>query len=308
MAEETLAAQILSDSKDNPDILHEEQTPTDESKPKVTDETPEVTEETKTPETVETEETTEKPEVKAETKPSVEDQIKALSDQLKDLQAKLSQPEKPVQPTIDPDNDDLLANVYDEQGFQRAEKDLEELVRFAETHRDGAYDYEVKDAKGNVTKRDYTPEQITNIKLRAEAALRAIPKRREYVALRARCDARAVEVYPDLAKEDSNWRKDAAQMLAAVPQLAQIPDFMIWIGHALRGRDEFLKEQAGKSNGHSTAVDRIKAAPKEVAPATASTRGTIPHTEAKKKEAALNRLKTERSEDAAEEYLATLGF
>jgi hypothetical protein len=316
MTEGTLAAQILQDIKDDPEIVdqaQETETPEAEQTPVAEkEETPApegtdvVAEETETPPAAES-----KP-------PTVEDQLKGLTEIVTNLRQELAAlkpqaPEPAAQPaprSIDPTvSGDLLDGVYDESSLQMAEKDCEALVEFAETHRDGAYDYEVRDSKGNVTKKDFTPEQVTNIKLRAESALRAIPKRREYLTVRAQCDARAVEIYPELAKKESPWRKDAAQLLASVPQLANSPDFMIWIGHALRGRAEFLKEQAGKKNGKtSEAVSKIKAAPQEVAPAVVSTRGTIEKSAAHKIESSRKRLQTEGSEEAAEELLAAMGI
>ena len=99
-----------------------------------------------------------------------------------------------------------------------------------------------------------------------------------------------------------------AQILAAVPQLVNVPDFAIWIGHALRGRDAFLKEKAGQPNGKSKSVEKIQSAPKEVAPGVVNNRGTVAPTDKRKQQASLDRLKKEGSEEAAEEYLATLGF
>ena len=210
MAEPTLSDQILSDIKNDPDILEQAESapppelpPKGETLPEVVAIEPE-TSETPEPETPVEGQDAPVAEVKA---PTVEDQLKSLTGLVQDLAAKVaaqthSPTGQPPQPTISPDSNDLLAGVNDEQGLVRAEKDLEELVRFAETHREGAYDYEVKDSNGQTVKKDFTPEQVTNIKLRAEAALRAIPKRREYINLRQQYDTQAATIYPELTKPE----------------------------------------------------------------------------------------------------------
>lgn len=172
------------------------------------------------------------------------------------------------------------SDVYDETSIRKAEREAEKIIEFCETHREGAYDIAVgKNEDGTPKKEDFTPEQITKMKLTAERALRRdIPERRQYLSERARMDAAAVEAYPDYKDENSELVKFAGQTLRNIPQLEQLigPEVLAWIGHAYRGREVFLEEQKGKGkNGNGSVRKILESKETKLAPSRIKQRGDV---------------------------------
>lgn len=207
-----------------------------------------------------------------------------------------------------------LSDVYDESSLRKAEQEYEDLLVFAEENRDGAYDVTIgKDAKGNDIKRDFSPSEVTKLRLTAERALRReVPQRRQYLAARSQMDAQAVKVYPQFKDPKSQWSQEAAQLLQTVPELERVPDVLVWLGHALRGRDQFVKELEASKNGQSpekvTADSKriISAKKTPTAPSIPSDRGFSQRRIADNVEAAKQRLEKDGGDEAMEDYISAV--
>ena len=150
-----------------------------------------------------------------------------------------------------PTQQDPLANVLNPQELARAEAQYEEILEFAETHPEGAEQVLAgKDANGNEIRKDYTPEEIIQMKLTAEKVLRkAVPAKREYLGQAAAWTQQAFQDHPELFERGSNMNQEAELMLEQLPEVRRFPDFLMWIGDAIRGRNARLEQTEAKKNG-----------------------------------------------------------
>jgi hypothetical protein len=81
-----------------------------------------------------------------------------------------------------PNGKDPLADIFDGAGLKRMNEMYKAVIRMAELNPDGAYDVSFKGADGKETKRDFTREQLVDMKLEAEEGLRTlIPQRAKYL-------------------------------------------------------------------------------------------------------------------------------
>jgi hypothetical protein len=176
-----------------------------------------------------------------------------------------------------------MADIYDEPGLQRLEGTYEKILEFAEKNRDGAENVIVgKDKDGNEIRKDFTPDEIADMRYKADKALRKdIPQRRGYLVARAQADAAAVEIYPEFKDPEAPLTKEAISILRAAPQLETVlgPEVLLWIGHALKGRQQYMTRN-GKTNGQkpaaTTAADKIeKASQTRLAPTATQSRAFI---------------------------------
>jgi len=234
---------------------------------------------------------------------AAEGRVEALETELKTLRGELKSAQRPVTAG------DPLYDVHDEASLSKAERQFEQLLEFAETHRDGAEDVLVgKDAQGNDVRQDFDEAGITKLKLISEKALRKdIPLRRQYLAAREQLDARAKEIYPQLAEDSSQWSKEAAQLLRIVPELERVPDCLVWIGHALAGRDAMVAQLAGKPNGETTVqsdtMKIVESSKVKKAPAVPTDRSLTRHREADVETARKRMQENPDSEEAMESYI-----
>lgn len=204
------------------------------------------------------------------------------------------------------------SDVYDEPSLRKAEREAEKIIEFCETNREGAYDIVVgKNEDGTEKKEDFTPAELTRMKLTAERSLRRdIPERRQYLAMRARADAAAVEAYSDYQDADSELTKFARQVLQTNPALEQIvgPEVLAWIGHAFKGRALFLEEQKGKSskNGSDAASRILKNKDTQLAPSRLKQRGDVKESESVNVGPAIKKMQESGSDESMEDAIGAI--
>jgi len=222
------------------------------------------------------------------------------------LQGLVSQSSAPA-PTVQ----NPMADIYDESGLQRLEGTYEKILEFAEKNRDGAENVIVgKDKDGNEIRKDFTPDEIADMRYKADKALRKdIPQRRGYLVARARADAAAAEVYPEFKDPNSELTKEAVGILRAAPELETVlgPEVVVWIGHALAGRKAYMARN-GNSKGKtpaatSTAADKIENASKtRLAPTATQSRAFVERRGADPTTAA-KQLEEKGDDESAQAYL-----
>ena len=205
-------------------------------------------------------------------KAQAEAEAARLKGELEALNQQLAQASRPA-----PTPNDPLADVYDEASLRRAEAQFEEVIELAEKNPDGAYDVVVgKNPDGSEKKRDFTRDELIQLKIVAQRGLRRdIPQRQAFLAQRAQMDAKAVEVYPELQDKNSDLNKFIQSVEQADPVLVSRigPEFRIWAANAFVGRDLLVKRLNGKSTNGSESVRKIVTAPKKVAPSIPKQRG-----------------------------------
>jgi hypothetical protein len=237
-------------------------------------------------------------------KTEAENKVAELEGKVTDLMSQLGQVQRPILP------DNPLSDVHDEASLQKAEKQYEKLLEFAERNRGGAWDVTTgRNADGSPKQEDFTEQQITDMKLDAENALRKlIPQRRQYLTARTQMDSAAKQVYPELEDPQSQWSQEAAAILRIVPELERVPDVLVWIGHALHRRDEFVASMAKDNNGATLPanndarriVDNVRQAK---APSVPADRGFTTTRDADV-ETARKRMKADGGEEATEDFIA----
>ena len=225
------------------------------------------------------------------------------------LQAQLQQAAVP-QPT----EDDPFKDVNDFAALDRLERSYEKAVDLADENPEGAVEVVVgKDATGQPIKRDFPPEELAAMRKKAEKAIRKfIPERRSYLQQRAVADAEAAKRYPELQDPNSDFYK-AAAILAnnlLTGRASKEPDVLIWIARAVKQYQTELQEQNRNGNGAVKSPEArkiVQAARQKVAPTptrtrTFSERGSSSVNVDKARE----RLRNEGTEEAAEEFVASL--
>ncbi len=206
-----------------------------------------------------------------------------------------------------------LADIYDEPSLRRVEDSYEKILEFAELNRDGATDVVVgRDKDGNPVKQDFTPEEVAQLRLKADRALRRdIPQRRQLLVARAQMDAQALEIYPELKDAQNPMTQEVLAVLKTNPMVAEVlgPEALIWIGHALKGREAFLKSRNGNGTGTArtdSAQRIVKAATQKIAPTQPKTRSFTERRSGSDLAQLNQRLEEEGSEEAGLEYLNAL--
>lgn len=176
-----------------------------------------------------------------------------------------------------------LANCWTQQDFESLERECNRTILWAEENRQGGDFVYGKDGNEELS-RELSAKEVTGLKLAAEATLRDMPLRRSYVEkfseAKARAEAAVSESYPNLSDPNSDEAKEVEYYLRTVPALRQIPDIKLWLGHALRGRSEWLAERNGKSkaksdNGKADRIAKSVQETRKVAPVIPKSRGVI---------------------------------
>lgn len=200
-----------------------------------------------------------------------------LQEQLDRVSAQLQQASAPRPTAQSP-----LADVYTDADLAKVERTYETMLEFAEKNRDGAENVLVgKESDGKEIRKDFTPQEIADLKVKADRMLRKeIPSRRAYLAERVKQDSIAAELYPEFKDPNSDYAKQAMTVLRNVPELETLigPEVLIWIGHALKGRDIAITNANGK-NGKGKKDDTVervtKAAQTKVAPTPTKTTAVL---------------------------------
>jgi hypothetical protein len=222
-----------------------------------------------------------------------------------DLMSQLGTVSRPILP------ENPLSDVHDEASLAKAEKEYEKLLEFAERNRGGAWDVPTgRNPDGSRKTEDFSEKQITEMKLDAENALRKlIPQRRNYLAQRTQMDSAAKQIYEPLQDPNSQWSQEAAAILRIVPELERVPDVLVWIGHALHRRDEFVASLPKDNNGANGAAPNndaqriVENAKQRSAPSVPANRG-FTQTRDADVETARKRMKSEGGDEATEDFIA----
>jgi len=153
------------------------------------------------------------------------------------------QQQPPAAPAPTPE--DPLADVVDGPSYLRAEAAAREALLFAVTHRDGATDVPVRNAKGEITNYDFMPEQVAEMEAKAlDALLVGLPKKHALLTQASQYMQEAQKSYPEMFKEGTEENQKAAEYLSAFPEIRRDPKFLLRIGDAVYG--ERTREAKGK--------------------------------------------------------------
>jgi hypothetical protein len=107
-----------------------------------------------------------------------------------------------------------------------------------------------KDEAGNEVRRSYSKEELVEMKVKSDRILRnAVPAKAQYLQQRAVLDQDARRIHPELYDENSEIHQEAVLIVSQCPEIMRFPDFPIWIGDAIKGRNARLAEEAAAKNG-----------------------------------------------------------
>lgn len=220
------------------------------------------------------------------------------------LKQQLTQASAPRPSAADP-----LADIFDDAGLERVSGVYRSVIRLAELNPDGAYDIPIKQSDGTEVRKDFTKEQLIDMKLDAQEMLQnGIPRRRAYLSKRIEADTKARQSYPELNDPQSGWVQMGQQFLRNMPELQRDPECWTWIARALRG---WSLEQQGKNgeqkvNPKDAATKIVESAKVKKAPILPAARGFTP-----RKGADLDKAKKQMEErgdaQSAEKLLESLG-
>lgn len=237
--------------------------------------------------------------------PGLQTRAEAAEAKAAQLEAQLASTSAPP-----PTADNPFADVYDPAQLTKFEDTYEKILEFSEKNRDGAENVLVgREPNGTEIRKDLTAEEVADMRYKADRALRKdIPQRRALLAERAKADAVALEIYPELQDSQSDMTKEAIAILKANRQLETVlgPEALIWIGHAIKGRNAYLSQNGKTTATRSDAATRIETAARtKIAPTPTKSRSGI---ERKGSDlAALNKKFEKRGDkEAAEELVGAL--
>jgi hypothetical protein len=222
---------------------------------------------------------TEQPEPGAETETETEDEpigvkkrIGALLKKIEDLESRLetatekantnatpTTPERPSQSTTIDTVTDVAELERREQVTMDGIGDADRLlalctVRPQEVERElRAMGAQLKDDSGE---EDYSPERMVNwlvsVKQMFNNTLRAIPRRRKYLALYEQEHTQALQLFPWLKDKADERHAMFQNMLSQAPQLKSAANHEYWVACAVRGHQLVQEELAKQRNGNGT--------------------------------------------------------
>src|SRR4029434_8025109 len=109
---------------------------------------------------------------------------------------------------------------------------------------DGADDVLIgRDAQGNEIRKDYTREDVADMKSFAKRVQKRAPERRQYLAVMAAATKEAAQLYPQMFEDGTIETQLAVQMLQEFPEIRRRPDFLLVIGDQVAG----IKERTAKA-------------------------------------------------------------
>lgn len=220
------------------------------------------------------------------------------------LQAQL---QKVVAPQ--PTEDNPFLDINDPSALERLERSYEKAIDLADENPDGAVDVVVGIENGQEKRRDFTPEELTVMRRKAEKAVRKfIPERRTYLQQRAQADAAAVELYPELKDVDSEFTQVAAIAAQKIfsGQALKEPEILIALGDYARGYLSRIKEKSSPSVKTPEAKRILESAKQKIAPTPVRSRSVPERKSSVSLEKADQKVKKEGTREAAEEYLDAL--
>jgi len=185
-------------------------------------------------------------------------------------EAKLAELSKRQPVRVTPTPQDPLADVNTIEELDQEEKGLEDLLEWATRNPNGLQDVLLrKNPDGSEIRRDYTAEQMAEIRLDAERKLRkAVPARKAYIQDRSVNDDVARQMYPEVFEEGTPEHNVAHNVvLKALPEILRSSDGMLNLAIFVRGlkahlRDVMAAKAEANGNGQSPTVAAVQAAKK----------------------------------------------
>lgn len=232
------------------------------------------------------------------------EEVQRLNEENETLRAQASTPQKS-------DGATPLQNVWTDNDFQQLKSECGRLLAWCAENPTGGEYVLGKDKEGNeITQFVEDAKGVTSLRMKADDILReGIPERKKFLEKRKEANGVAAEIYPDLRNPKSDLSLEATQLLRSLPALQAVPDIMIWLAHAITGRNLYLaKNGKGKTTKQSETASRIvKSVKTVVAPKMPATRGMVPRSGAHLDKAKKD-LEEKGDAESAERYLEAKGF
>lgn len=158
-----------------------------------------------------------------------------------EARARLAELEKQSPVQIAPSARDPLADVTNEQELAKAYTEYEQLAEWAIRYPDGLEGVQIgvdPKTKEPIVK-DYSKEEMTEIRLRADKILRKeIPAKAAYLNVHQQLEPVAREAYPALFEAGTPESNEYKLILKQLPEITRFPDYKLWIGDAIYRRNE----------------------------------------------------------------------
>jgi hypothetical protein len=234
-----------------------------------------------------------------------EGEIQKAQVRIQELERSVATLTGPAPTEADPFND-----IHTVNDLERLEKSYEKAIDLADDNPDGAIDVLVgRDKDGQEIRRDFTQEELIQMRRKAEKAVRKqIPERRTYLQQRALADAQAMEAYPELKDPQSEFSQQTAFLLYRLlsGQGMKEPDVAIWVARAVKGYRDELQRNGNTPGARNPAARKIiQSAQQQIAPTTTRTR-SFPERRGADLVKAEKELERVGTPDAAEKYVAAL--
>jgi|GEM_PF-5210094 len=156
-----------------------------------------------------------------------------------------------------------LANM---EAVEEMAAQMRALRRWAKQHPEGG---ELRNEKGEVT--EYDAQQVARISENAEDWLEEhLPRQAKFLARREEFDRQTREIFPWMGDANHRDRKEAEEVLAALPELQRYPHANWIAAVAVLGMKEYRRMRAaqagtGKGNGHGNGATAPGLAPARIA-------------------------------------------
>lgn len=177
---------------------------------------------------------------------------------------------------------DPLADVTNVAELQGEIEHYESLLEFASLNPNGKEDVPVidlatgkpkLDADGQPVTRDYSAEELAEMRFRAESILRkAVPNKARYLEARAAADKEAREVYPEIFAADPVTKKPTPEatmrqkLWEILPEMSRFEDPEVMIGHLIRGLKAHIADSAKATSARADKAVNGKQPSEELKP------------------------------------------
>jgi hypothetical protein len=152
-----------------------------------------------------------------------------------------------------PTEKDPLADVMNFPALQQVKTLNENLEDFCDRNPDGADNVLTGyDPQGNEVRRDYSVEEIRDMKAFAKQQLRQVPVRAVYLEDLVQKNAIAQELYPEMYERGTQEAQLAEVILQAIPEIQRRSDFPLWLGAAIdgfKGQGSRVNSERQSANG-----------------------------------------------------------
>lgn len=233
-----------------------------------------------------------------------------LTEQLDDLKAQLAAAQaqaeaKPPVVTLDPDNP--LSSITDPSALETEIAKAQAVLDWCDENPDG----------GTVTvageERHYDADAVKQVRRNARELVRAAPRQKEYLEIRAQTLPEAKAFYPDFFKSGTTAHSFLQATLKQYPFITKIPGWELVVGDAFEGqrlrqaRIDQMQKRSSTSKSPSAKAP-AKTAPVAKAPAKPSASPKVPasNTALRQKAEAVFKARGEARNDALEQFMESL--